>query len=480
MHFNLHAAGSRATRMVALTGAAGLLSAAAVMGVGTSAFATQGDVPCGTPAQEAVYDTIEHPAQPAQYETVVIEAEDTLEEWAVMSPGEGWEQGEGRWVETEAAVPGIPEVPELSHTEYKFSKVVVTQAYQPAQYETVVTEREWTKVLQHGYTEYEWKWWGLNHGVKAWSRSTPPRLNWLGEWRKTGNERSVHAVHDTKWFPASRHMGDQGWIPTGNERTEQREVSPEVPELTDTVYAWFATDPGAPWVATGKTKKVVDREYVPGVPGKDAEGYTEYLWTKFVPAVTEERMVKEAVEAWVEKILVTPEVPAGPPCEDDTIPEQPEDLVVVAVTAEVVDCDADVATTTTTTTTTPYVWDEEGEQWVLGEPVTVTETDERELTADECPVVVPIEDEVAGVEEERETPAKPVKNAPTGDEVLGVEASAPSAAPVAVPTAVNAGVPAAAAQDDLTVPALLGGSSLMLLLAGWFQLGRRERGAQEI
>lgn len=473
MHFNLHAAGSRATRMVALTGAAGLLSAAAVMGVGTSAFATQGDVPCGTPAQEAVYNTIEHPAQPAQYETVVIEAEKTLEQWSVMSPGEGWEQGEGRWVETEAAVPGIPEVPELSHTEYKFSKVVVTQEYQPAQYETVVTEREWTKVQHPGYIKYEW--WHVLSGEIKWSSHDPGF--W---WKATGRQQEVPPTYETKWFPASRHVGDQGWTPTGNERTEQREVSPEVPELTKTVYAWFASDPGAPWVATGKTKKVVDRDYVPGVPGKDAEGYTEYLWTKFVPAVTEERMVKEAVEAWVEKTLVTPEVPAGPPCEDDTVPEQPEDLVVVAVTAEVVDCDADVATTTTTTTTTPYVWDEEGEQWVLGEPVTVTETDERELAADECPVVVPIEDEVAGVEEERETPAKPVKNAPTGDEVLGVEASAPPAAPVAVPTAVNAGVPAAAAQDDLTVPALLGGSSLMLLLAGWFQLGRRERGAQEI
>lgn len=424
MHFNLHEAGGRATRMVAMTGAAGLLSAAAVMGIGTGAFATQ-DVPCGTPGQAAVYETVER--VPAQ----------TLEEWAVESPGEGWEQGEGRFVETAAAVPEVPAVPEISHMEYKYSKVVVTQAHQDAVYEYVEhpavyeIEYEYVKKFYFFGWHYEYTW----KNTDSWHKHG---------WHLTGATRNGDLI-------------EEAW-------TQKILVTPEVPELTKTVYAWFETDPGAPWTATGKSKKVITQHYVPGVPGKAAEGYTEYLWTKLVPAVTEE-------------VEVSPEIPAGPPCEDGTIPEQPADLVEVAVSSEVVDCDAEVATTTTTTTTTPYVWDEEGEQWVLGEPVSVTETDERELAADECPVIVPIEDEVAGVEEERETPAKPakpVKNAPSGDQVLGVEASAPAA----VPTAVNAGVPAAA-ETDLTTPALLGGSSLMLLLAGWLQFGRRERGVEE-
>lgn len=69
------------------------------------------------------------------------------------------------------------------------------------------------------------------------------------------------------------------------------------------------------------------------------------------------------------------------------VPAQPEPVVTV-VDEEVVDCEAGTVTTTTTTTTTGWVYDEESNTWIEGEPEVVVTSDEREATAEECPVVV--------------------------------------------------------------------------------------------
>jgi hypothetical protein len=64
---------SSMTAAVAAVGATSLIAGAFVIGTAGSAQGADQDVPCGTPAQEAVYETIHHPAQPAVYETVVVQ-----------------------------------------------------------------------------------------------------------------------------------------------------------------------------------------------------------------------------------------------------------------------------------------------------------------------------------------------------------------------------------------------------------------------
>ncbi|HYF72273.1 MAG TPA: hypothetical protein VD864_05605 [Nocardioides sp.] len=50
-----------------------------------------------------------------------------------------------------------------------------------------------------------------------------------------------------------------------------------------------------------------------------------------------------------------------------------------------VDCDSDTVVTTTVTTTTPFVYDEDTNSWVPGQPVTDTTTSESPAEPDDCP-----------------------------------------------------------------------------------------------
>jgi hypothetical protein len=263
---------------VAAVGVTSLVAGAVVLGTASAAQGADEDVPCGTPAQEAVYETIHHPAQEAVYETVVV-PEQTLTEWAVESPGEGWVKGESRFVET---APGSPEVPEEYYWEYEYAKTVVVEE---AVYETL----------------YEFK---HRNGNTRWE-SDP-------NWNSNNNDSS------------------NGWTATGN--TMPGELI--TPAVEETVHEWFAQNPGDPWEPTGEKRKVVTQEYVPGT---EPEGYYEYLWTKVVPASTEERLVTPAKEAWTEEKLVSPAVPAGPPCPEEPVVEEPvvEEPVVKPIEAEV-------------------------------------------------------------------------------------------------------------------------------------------------
>ena len=94
-------------------------------------------------------------------------------------------------------------------------------------------------------------------------------------------------------------------------------------------------------------------------------------------------------EAWTEVI----EHPAVE-CPDPETPEQPDPLVQEASSATY-NCGDDFQTEVHSTTTTEYVWDEETQEWVLGEPVTVTDD----------PVKVPVD--VVPCPEEPEQPETP-------------------------------------------------------------------------
>ena len=115
------------------------------------------------------------------------------------------------------------------------------------------------------------------------------------------------------------------------------------------------------------------------------------------------------------------ETPGQPPAEESS-----------QSTTEI-NCDTEVQVTTTTTTTTAYVYDEQTNTWVLGEPVTETTTNESPVQAGDCD-----ETDVLGVQQA----ANPIP------QVAAVKAPAP-----AVPTAVDAGVTPAVSTVAAIVPA---------------------------
>jgi hypothetical protein len=303
--------------VVAAVGVTSLVAGAVVLGTAGSAQGADQDVPCGTPAQEAVYETIYHPAQPAVHETVVVQ------------------EGRDAWTET-IEHPAVPPV-----------------------YDTVVIS------VEHEF------------------------------------------VHTNPNHPQSPRWEDEEW------------------------------NPGGGWTATGKTREVTEQVLV--TEGKDA--WTEKVDHPAVPEITEERLVTPAKDAWTEKKLVSPAVPAGPPCVEE--PETP-----VPPTAPV----ADVCTNLP------------GDQTTV--PAGHTETDG-----------VCVEDVVAGEDDEESEPkskpeSKPEQARPA--QVLDAEA---------VPTAVAAGLggPTAVSSDSgLLGQGLVAAGLLMLLLAGSAQLGRRRRGAHEV
>jgi hypothetical protein len=98
--------------------------------------------------------------------------------------------------------------------------------------------------------------------------------------------------------------------------------------------------------------------------------------------------------------------PEGFPCSME--PEVTED------SSTALDCDDEVQVTTTVVTTTEYVFDEQTQQWVLGEPVSETSTSEQPVEPGDC-------DET----EEPPTEEPPVEQPPTE--------------PPAVPTVVDSG-----------------------------------------
>jgi hypothetical protein len=319
------------TAAVAAVGVTSLIAGAAILGTAGAAQGADQDVPCGTPAQEAVYETIHHPAEPAVYETVVVQ------------------EGKEAWTE-EIEHPAIPPV-----------------------YDTVVVG-----------VEYEY-------------------------------------VHRTEGHPQSPRWEVDGWNADSNPASDG-------------------------WTKTGNTREVTEQVLV--TEGKDA--WTEIVDHPEVPEITEERLVTPAKEAWTEEKLVSPAVPAGPPCV-----EEPETSVTPT---------PPVSTPPTPPVSTPPAKDVctnlPGKQVTV--PAGYTETDG-----------VCVEDVIAGEEgEESEPKSKSKPEQP--DEVLAAES---------VPTSVAAGlggpVAPVGSSAGLLGQGLVAAGLLMLLIAGSAQVGRR-RGGHEI
>lgn len=320
--------------------------------------------------------TVTHPAIPAVYETVTIPATTDVV-WAVESPGEGYAQTDERWVETKAAVPAKDEVPEVTDT-----------------------ETAWFETDPGG----DWEFTGESRTVIDQEAVAE---QWVFEHVVTGNLR----YEDSPKWNSEDNQNSTGWV-----LIEHIEGSPELSHEESEF-----------------TRTFVVQEYEPARDAVEAEGYTEYEWTKRVPETTVTRELSPAVAERTEQVLVSDAVPAGPPCEESPV-------------------------------------------------VTPGESEE--------PVVAP-------VEEEKPTPAKPTnpgKPAPSvdaeEDQVGGVDADRPkprpqpvvAGQPEALPTAVDAGLaPVAAASTSSPLgQGLLAGGLVMLVLAGALQTGRRERGTHEI
>ncbi len=179
------------TAVLAAVGVATLVAGSIVMGTAGSAQGVDNEIPCDTPAQDAVYETIQHPAVPAVYETVVVNEAwtETIEHPAVTEqrmtdPGKEYVEptyGYVWWVyngnsdeppelddSNWHAPPGQPPAPNLpdgveagvvySTSEedgggswFYYERVVTDpgQEYVAPTYETVVVKAAWTETIEH-------------------------------------------------------------------------------------------------------------------------------------------------------------------------------------------------------------------------------------------------------------------------------------------------------------------------------------------
>lgn len=328
------------------------LATAAVVGFGPSASADAAT--CGQPAVPAVYETVEHPAAVTPVPAV------THQEWRwqrsvattetafgkVVRPAGGtwtWSRTvdvlEREYVRTVVDRAHVPAVPESGH----FEERVVTPA---------VVRTLWEYLQQKtGNTRWEVEGWNAGAGGKGW------------EWTGATDEVVV--------TPA---VTEQVWV-------VDSPAVPEVTELSHQETAWVADGgtPPAGWSATGAARVAGSTSESVDLPDGEAPagtGWTRGAWTETAPAVTdlvwvpqgatapdgydatgatrpgvpvhEETAATSATapdgdgweqvpgsattvveaaaydrvdaEAWIEQVLVSPEVPATDDC-----PEEPVD-----------------------------------------------------------------------------------------------------------------------------------------------------------
>jgi hypothetical protein len=216
---------SSMTAAVAAVGATSLIAGAFVMGTAGSAQGADQDVPCGTPAQEAVYETIHHPAEPAVYKTVVVQ------------------EAKEAWVE-EIHHPAVPPV-----------------------YKTVVIRVEHEYVHSNPNQSPRWE-------SEGWSPG--------GGWTPTGNTREVTEqvlVSEGKdaWtekihHPAVPEVTEERLVkPAKDAWTEEKLVSPAVPAGEP-----CPEEPGKPTTPPVTTPPAVDVcTNLPGDQETVPAGYTE-------------------------------------------------------------------------------------------------------------------------------------------------------------------------------------------------------------
>lgn len=251
------------------------LAAAAVLGLGSPASAAEGTaaidaVACGTPGTPAVLGTVTHPAVVTSVPAV------THLEWQWRRDLPSTEVEHVRTVIDRAHVPGIPE---KGHHETR----VVTPA---------VVQTLWEYVQhQTGRTRWEPEGWNAGENGKGWS--------------PTG------ATQQVETSPA---VTEQVWV-------VDHPAVPEVPELSHQETLWAPEGDSVPtgYVATGATR--------PGKPGSEQTSTTsasapagdgwEQVAGSEVTVVDVPAHEREDHPAWVEDIVLVPEVPAGEPCPED-------------------------------------------------------------------------------------------------------------------------------------------------------------------
>ncbi len=333
---------------------------------GSTAWASTAPVTtatCGTPAHAALYRTVQHEAVPAvthqvkvidqayvpgvpaveevsHLELIIVDGDGTPagENWTPT--GRSWTiQDSAAWTEFEwqrtvidqAASPGTPAVPPVTHEE----TVVVHDAWD----EKVVDSHEWTESVTG-------KWWNWSPNKDQGPFDGPPsfpsddRGTWQGPHENGGpgpeDEGTYNISHsdsgNASWFhrgpkieivhPEVSHFVHHDAV-TRTETVVDVEGIPAVPateEISHVETAWTRdqdTPPeGSGWALTGEEVH------------RSATSHTQYEWartvvdTAYVPAVPEvpeqSHMVVvvdvEAIPAWTEKVLVVKAVPAGPPC----------------------------------------------------------------------------------------------------------------------------------------------------------------------
>jgi hypothetical protein len=261
-----------------------------------SAFAAD-SVPCGTPAVEAVYDTVVVEGSPAVTHTETQWSRTTI---PVLSE---WE----RYVVTRPAQDAVYEtitIPAVYET-------VITTPYQAGYWDEQEVEEE--------YTEYEFIFRPGQQGERTrWEENA--------DWNANGNNNSNGWTSTGATRTATRTVTEEVWVDEVAEVTEEvlvepaREdtvlVSPAVEEQGEYQRVWSETSPGAEWEPTGETDEgepVVQLSWAVASPGSG------WVATGQTRTVTD----REAIPNTTKQVLVSAAVPAGAPCPVTVTPVKP-------------------------------------------------------------------------------------------------------------------------------------------------------------
>lgn len=327
------------------------LAVTAVLGLGALAPAAAAAT-CGTPGQPATYQTVQHPAVtqtvPAvthaewlwtrQVATVTQAVSRTIPGYDVIRWSRTTTSLELEYAEKvvdQPAVAPVPATPEQGHFE--------TVVLQPA-----VTLTLWEYLhLVNGNTRWEEEGWNAGDKGKGWAATgntdevvTIPavttqqwvvdvpaspgspgsaevshvELHWLPEgetppagWTATEESRVASTSTETVDLPEGEAPDGTGW--------SVGDVVDSVPDVVDT--QWIGADDTVPdgYGPTGETETSYATETTdePSAAAPAGDGWTPVEGSE-VTVVDEAERVVEVSPAWVEQVLLSPAVPAGPAC----------------------------------------------------------------------------------------------------------------------------------------------------------------------
>lgn len=240
---------------------------------------------CGTPAVEAVYETITVPPIPPVTEEIkVIDVA-----YVPEIPGT-------------PEIPAVPEIPEVSH-------IVVVTLF--AEYdETVIDKEAYDEVVPDGWQRYSWT------GGPHTEDDAPgfPSDDWQPNVKGDPHNVGVAGAY----YRSNGNSGNGDWF--------------YLEALTKTVHHEAETHI-VHHEAVTEEQKVIDQEYVPGVPAVPA--------VPPVPAVEEVShmetvIVEPGVPGHTRTVTVSEAVPAGPPCpvEEPPVVEEPPLVPVTETTPD--------------------------------------------------------------------------------------------------------------------------------------------------